>query len=246
MRVAVLGGTGTIGRLLVAELAERGVDVRACSRSSGVDVITGAGLTDALDGVDIVVDATNCLSLSTQKTKRFFTTAASNVAYAARVKGVGRIVCISIINASDQRLHKYYGYYAGKTAQEATYRASGLPVEIVRSTQWFELADVMLSMLRVGSAAFVPKMLCQPIAARSVARFIADNVLATNWGPEAEIAGPEVMDLADVAKQRAISTAPSLNVVGIPFPGPIGSGGLLPPEGTTQDSTTITEWLGRR
>lgn len=246
MRVAVLGGTGTIGRRIVAELTERGVDVRAYSRSSGVDVSTGAGLMDALDGVDVVIDAANCLSLSASKTKKFFTTAASNVAYAARVKGVARIVCISIINATDTRLHKFYGYYAGKTAQENTYRDSGLPVQIVRSTQWFELADVMLGMLRVGSVAFVPKMLCQPIAADAMARFVADNVMAEDWAPEAEIAGPDVVDLGEVARQRAISTAPTLKVVGIPFPGPIGSGGLLPKDGTLQDSTTLSQWLGSR
>lgn len=35
MRVAVIGGTGTIGRRIVADLTSRGVEVRALSRSSG-------------------------------------------------------------------------------------------------------------------------------------------------------------------------------------------------------------------
>ena len=59
------GGTGTIGRHVVAELAARGHEVRALSRHAeryAVDLTTGAGLTAALAGVDVVVDASNASS----------------------------------------------------------------------------------------------------------------------------------------------------------------------------------------
>ena len=53
MRIAIAGGTGTLGRPVAAELSERGHEVRVLSRHAPeypVDLTTGAGLTAALDG----------------------------------------------------------------------------------------------------------------------------------------------------------------------------------------------------
>ena len=55
-RIAVAGATGRVGRHVVDVLAERGYDVVPMSRSSGVDVVTGAGLAEALKGTDAVID----------------------------------------------------------------------------------------------------------------------------------------------------------------------------------------------
>jgi len=55
MRVAVAGGTGTIGRRIVSVLARDGHEVRALSRGAAeypVDLTTGAGLEVALEGCD--------------------------------------------------------------------------------------------------------------------------------------------------------------------------------------------------
>ncbi|WP_340699045.1 NAD-dependent epimerase/dehydratase family protein, partial [Cellulosimicrobium funkei] len=55
-----MGGTGTVGRHVVAGLAARGHEVRALTRHARehpVDLTTGAGLAAALDGVDVVVAA---------------------------------------------------------------------------------------------------------------------------------------------------------------------------------------------
>lgn len=101
MRVAVIGGTGTIGRRIVADLTSRGVEVRALSRSSGANALTGEGLVAALEGIDIVVDALNIKTLLAGPARRFFSTTANHVAYAARVNGVQRVVCVSIVNAAN-------------------------------------------------------------------------------------------------------------------------------------------------
>lgn len=50
-RIAVAGATGRVGRHVVDVLTEGGHEVVAISRSNGVDVITGDGLTDARAGV---------------------------------------------------------------------------------------------------------------------------------------------------------------------------------------------------
>jgi len=53
MHRAVVGGTGTLGRLVTAELRRRGREVRVLSRSSldfPVDLASGRGLASALAG----------------------------------------------------------------------------------------------------------------------------------------------------------------------------------------------------
>ena len=49
--IAVAGATGRVGRHVVEVLEAGGHEVVGMSRSNGVDVITGEGLTEALSGV---------------------------------------------------------------------------------------------------------------------------------------------------------------------------------------------------
>ena len=56
MKIAVAGATGRVGHHLVEVLEARGHEVVAIARSTGVDVITGQGLAEALEGVDCIVD----------------------------------------------------------------------------------------------------------------------------------------------------------------------------------------------
>jgi uncharacterized protein YbjT (DUF2867 family) len=48
MRITVMGATGLIGSRVAECLRNTGHDVVAASRSSGVDAVTGAGLTEPL------------------------------------------------------------------------------------------------------------------------------------------------------------------------------------------------------
>jgi nucleoside-diphosphate-sugar epimerase len=72
MRIVVAGGTGHVGRHLVDALADEH-QVVVPSRSTGVDVTTGRGLDDALEGADAVVDVTN---IPTQRRRRQSTSSA--------------------------------------------------------------------------------------------------------------------------------------------------------------------------
>ena len=62
MNIAIVGATGMVGGPLSGLLGSRGHEVRRLSRSGTsyrVDVTTGAGLSGALAGVDIVISASN-------------------------------------------------------------------------------------------------------------------------------------------------------------------------------------------
>ncbi len=49
-KIAVVGATGRVGSPTVEILRERGHDVVPVSRTTGVDMVTGDGLGEALDG----------------------------------------------------------------------------------------------------------------------------------------------------------------------------------------------------
>ena len=91
------GATGRVGRHVVEVLEARDHDVVRISRSNGVDVITGEGLAEALEGVECVVDTATGPSPEQQAATEFFTTAARNLHQAGERAGVRRIVVVSII-----------------------------------------------------------------------------------------------------------------------------------------------------
>ena len=59
MEFAVIGGTGLIGSQVVADLNASGYQAVPSSHSSGVDVVTGQGVQDAVADADVVIDSTN-------------------------------------------------------------------------------------------------------------------------------------------------------------------------------------------
>src|SRR5687767_10360076 len=97
MKITIVGASGLIGTKVVELLRADGHEVVAASRSSGVDVLTGAGLADALAGADALVDVANSPSFEADAVMSFFTTAATNLVDAARQAGVGHYVALSIV-----------------------------------------------------------------------------------------------------------------------------------------------------
>ena len=59
MRIVVIGGTGLIGSKTVAILRQGGHEVVAGSPKSGINSITGEGLTEAMAGTQVVIDLAN-------------------------------------------------------------------------------------------------------------------------------------------------------------------------------------------
>ncbi len=245
MRTVVLGASGEIGAALVRRLRENGVDVVAAHRSTGVDAYTGTGLEAAFAGADVVVDCTNVTTTNAAKAIDFFGTVARKVSAAAEAAGVGRVVCLSIINAADPEVNAKFGYYQGKAAQEQAYR-DALPAErltVVRSAQWYELARQMMGSLRLGPVAAVPHMRCRPLSSDDAAAALAD---AVRIRPEQdiEVAGPEVLDLADIGKAIARRAGSPRWVVGVRVGGSaIRDGGLVPDDPTIVTTTTLEQWL---
>jgi uncharacterized protein YbjT (DUF2867 family) len=197
MRVAVVGASGLIGTKVVDRLRGDGHEVVAASRSSGVDVLTGDGLADALRGADALVDVTNAPSFEAGAVMAFFTTATTNLLAAARAAGAGHYVALSIVGVD--RLPES-GYMRAKVAQERLIRESGLPYSIVRATQFAEFADAITESMIVGDEVRVPDALIQPVAADDVAAEVARVAAGAPVGGIVPIGGPEKISFERLAR----------------------------------------------
>src|SRR5438552_17274419 len=97
MKIAVAGATGRVGRHVMDVLGEQGHEAVPMSRTTGVDVITGEGLAEALTGVDVIIDVATGPSPEQGPATAFFTTSTGNLQAAGDKAGVRRIVIVSII-----------------------------------------------------------------------------------------------------------------------------------------------------
>jgi len=250
MRIIVLGATGTIGTKVTKYLNTAGHEVIQASRSHGVNAATGSGLHQTLADADIAIDCLNIETFSTKTATSFFAKTTHNVVNAARRMNTRHIICISIAGASDPKVNAGNGYYQGKAVQEKIYRASGLPVTIVHSTQWFELIDNLVQGVSFGPVTILPTMRMAPIAADSVASRVAKY--ATDDPPsgvqEIALRGPEIATGAELA--RAILAArgsvggrrPWL-VKELPFLGHATATDGLIPRDAIIDEVTLEDWL---
>jgi uncharacterized protein YbjT (DUF2867 family) len=244
MKVAVVGGTGLAGTGTVMALREGGHEAVVLARSTGVDVMTGNGLTDALRGVDVVVDTSNVAAARTGPATAFFEATARNLTAAAAAAGVGHIVALSIVGIDRVPL----GYYRGKLAQERALAASSVPVSILRATQFHEFPAQYLDRRR-GQWVFLPRWEVQPVAVREVGALLAR--LATG-APVAmtELAGPRVENMADLVRQVVAARGQRRRVVQARLPGKLGralaTGGSVPDRPGVRGTQTFGEWLGER
>lgn len=245
MRVAVAGGSGTAGRLVVEAARARGHDVVAVSRSQGQDVTTGSGVRAALASVDVVVDALNSPSTDAEPARRFFATAAGVLTLAASENDVRRIVCLSIVGIDRA---PGYGYYAAKLAQEEAYRAGPVPVTVVRTTQWHEFVDQLVARTRRGPVVAVPSMRVRTVAASAAAEALVDAATAQIAGSDLEVCGPEEAEMTDLVRQRLRGRGERALVVPVPFPGAaqaVRDGALLPGPGARVVGPTFDEWAAQ-
>ncbi len=248
MRTVVFGASGEIGRHLGETLQGRGIEVVAAQRSAGVDAYTGDGVAQACAGADVIVDCVNVTTTRAKVAVDFFGTAARRIAEGAVTAGVGRVVCLSIINAADPAVNAKFGYYQGKGEQERVYRELLGPevLRVVHSAQWFELAEQLLARTSLGPVAVVPRMRCRPLAAADAADAVADAALEPVHG-DVEVAGSEVIDLADLAKEVARQDGSPRWVIPVRIGGKaLRTDGLLPRGEFVQTETTVEAWLARR
>jgi uncharacterized protein YbjT (DUF2867 family) len=140
-----------------------------------------------------------------------------------------------------------YGYYRAKFAAEQVLLASGLPVTLLRVTQFHSFVDFLLDSARRGPVLPVPMgWRVQPVDVGEVAEHIAGVVAAPPSGGIVEFGGPEDLSAADLARAWAGARAPGVHVVSTPVPGRLSTAfrdGAALPTGGARGRRTYAEHL---
>ncbi|MDF6042673.1 NAD(P)H-binding protein [Streptomyces sp. JH14] len=196
MKIAVLGGTGRIGSQVVKKLRAAGHEAVPHSLSTGVDVITGQGLEEAVAGVDVVVNLTNSPTFD-DASPAFFRTSMDNLLAAGRKGGAGHIVILSIVGVDQV---PDLDYYRAKVLQEDILKAGPIPYSIVRATQFMDFMDSVLAWTTEGDTVHLPTTPIQPIAAQDVSDTVAEVAAGTPLNGTLDVAGPDVFPLDELGR----------------------------------------------
>ena len=243
VRIAIAGGTGIAGRYAVRAARGAGHETVVLTRHSGVDLTTGKGLDTALRGVQAIIDASNTPERKAAPATEFFTAVARRLQEVGARNGAGRIVVLSVLGIDDIP----YGYYQAKLAQEAAAREGPVPVSVLRSTQFYEFAGQVLARRRFGPVALAPRMVLQPIAARTVGEILVEEATSAVAGGCTEVAGPVREYLPDMVQMTVHRHGKRAMVLPFTLRGEAGAamrdGALLPPDGVRLAGPTFVDWL---
>jgi uncharacterized protein YbjT (DUF2867 family) len=243
MTLAIVGGTGTLGRQVAAELEARGNQVRTLSRHAPeyrVDLATGDGLGPALTGCDVVVDASNSAS---RKPAGILVDGSRRLLEAEAAAGVTHHVCVSIVGCDQVPM----SYFRAKADQERVVGQGTVPWSVVRSTQFHELVGTVLAAAGRWRVLPMPPGVLQPVACADAARAIADVAEGAPLNRSLTVAGPEVHEVRDLARTWREVTGHRAVLIPMPVPGTVGralrSGALTAPQPDVRGATGFADWL---
>lgn len=209
----MIGGTGTLGTVVVDRLVSAGADVRVLSRGrrprrSDVenligDARTGAGLDQACADADVVVMCAEH---------------AREVAAAASRAGIAHMLYTSIVGVD--RIP--FSFYRSKFADERLIAESGVPWTVLRATQFHDLIAAGVRIMAKSPVLTLPSgMRFQPVDVRDVGARLADLALGEPVGRAPDFGGPEVRTLKDLAQSYLAMADKRRAVVPVWMPGKV-------------------------
>ncbi len=243
-KIVVIGGTGLIGSKAVALLRKAGHEVVAASPQSGVNTLTGEGLSGVMANTDAVIDVSNIASFDADTVRNFFETSGKNLIEAEKAAKVGHHVTLSIVGVDQLAANPYL---AGKVVQEDIVKESGQPYTIVRATQFFEFITTLADAYTSEGVSKVPDILFQPIAADDVAAFLVEAALSAPSNGTVSVAGPGKAPFKAVVQTYLKATgdgrAVEADASATYFGAPVSATSLVPTGDAKQGATTLEAWL---
>ncbi|MEV0365621.1 SDR family oxidoreductase [Nocardia fusca] len=201
MKLTVIGGTGRIGSQVVRKLRAAGHDAVPAAPSTGVDLVSGEGLDQAVAGADVVVGLANSPTFD-DTALDFFRTAMDNLLGAGDRAGVKHQVVLSIVGVD--RVPRL-DYYRAKTLQEELLRKGPTPYSIVRATQFFEFMDAVMSWSADDTVVRLPATRLQPMAAADVVDAVVGVALGSPLQGIRNVAGPDVLPLDEIGRMTLLA-----------------------------------------
>ncbi|MGH3341564.1 MAG: SDR family oxidoreductase [Carbonactinosporaceae bacterium] len=246
MKIVVIGGSGLIGSKLVNKLRERGHEAVSASPASGVNTLTGEGLTEALEGAAVAVDVSNSPSFEDTAALKFFQTSTGNLLDAEAGAGVGHHVALSVVG-TESLLES--GYFRAKIAQENLIRESSIPYSIVHATQFFEFIKSIADAATDGDTVRLAPVLIQPMAGENVASAVADVAVGPPANGIIEVAGPQQFRLDELVRStlrehhdpREVITDPNARYFGVE----LHERTLVPAADARLAETRFDHWLNQ-
>lgn len=240
-----------LGRQVASRLLEKGYTVRIMSRSprrgttnvewAQAQLLTGEGLSEALQDVDVIVHAVTDRNLG--KGDVGMTRLLLEKAKAAKIK---YFLYISIVGSD----RTPFTTHQTKVACEALVRDSGIPSASLRMTQFHEFIDLLLHMFTFLPVGFLPMdWKSQPIDAGEAADQVVRVVGEKPLGLLPDVAGPEVLTFKDMLREWQGARGGHKLVLHFPVPGEVSAAarnGLLTAPHARVGKTTWAQWLHRR
>jgi len=224
--ILVTGGTGTLGRLVVARLRDEGHAVRVLSRGVHVaegtefvsgDLTTGEGVEAAVEGVEVIVHCAGSAKADQVK--------AQHLVRAASAAGARHIVYISVVGADRIPMagaidRAMFGYFGSKFAAERVIAESGIPWTTLRATQFFDLTLLTAQAMAKLPVIPVPSSFrFQPIDAAEVADRLVELAVGAPAGLVPAIAGPRAYDMAELVRSYLRVAGKRRRIIRVPVPG---------------------------
>jgi uncharacterized protein YbjT (DUF2867 family) len=246
MKIVVIGGSGLIGSKLVRNLLGHGHQAVPASPHSGVNTLTGEGLTEVLDSAAVVVDVSNSPSLEDAAVLKFFETSTGNLVDAEAAAGVGHHVALSVVGT--ERLSES-GYFRAKIAQEKLIKRSSIKYSIVHATQFFEFIERIADNATEGNAVRLAPVLIQPMAAEDVASAVGRISIGSPVNGIVEVAGPQQFRLDELIRRFLRERRDPREVITDPharyFGAELDERTLVPGDDARLAETRFDDWLSQ-
>lgn len=243
MNIVIIGGTGLIGSRLVKTLQGHGHEAIPASPNTGVNTLTGEGLTEILTGADVVIDVSNSRSFEAAAAMSFFESSTRNILAAESAAGVRHHVALSVVGTD--RLEES-GYFRAKLAQEQLIERSGIPYSLVHATQFFEFIKSIVDDATVGNTVRLAPVLFQPMAAEDVAKAVGRVAVGKPVQGIAEVAGPQQFRLDGLVREELRTRDDPREVITDPearyFGARLSERTLVPDDGARHGEIRLDEW----
>jgi uncharacterized protein YbjT (DUF2867 family) len=217
VEILVTGASGVLGRKVVKAGVARGHSIRRLSRAARDgwlegNLSSGDGITEAVSGTSALI---HCVT-DPDDPESGDIAATRNLVTAALANGGVHVVYPGIVG-SDVIPLKYYG---AKIAVEEILLESGCPVTVQRYTQFHELVWFMLGRLTRYPVVPVPKdTRVQTLDSAAAADALLDAAERPAAGRIADLGGPTIYDVADLARSVAAALGRRRPIVRVNYPG---------------------------
>jgi uncharacterized protein YbjT (DUF2867 family) len=180
--------------------------VTAASRRTGVNLVTGEGLESTLAGADVVVHAalhpTQYRAVDLEGNRQI-------IGLLGDRPDPPHLIYVSIVGCD----RNPYPYYRAKYAGELVLERSGLPVTVIRATQYHTLVARIARACAHGPISVQPQLSFQSCDHRWVAERVVDTALgvpAPGYRRTADLAGPERTTLGEAVNliRQAVGRRP--------------------------------------